>query len=707
MSEPLTPADLDMLARSWITPELAEQAQLSRVDSDAGAQIVGRNGNGNYAGLVIPNIWPGDKKPREYRLRRDHPDVEYRNGEPRDKGKYLNPPGRLNLLYFAPGTPAALLSDASLPVVITEGEKKTLALFRLAHYQSENPRFLPVGLPGVWNWRGTIGKETGPNGERRDAKGPIPDLDRLTWTKRAVRVAFDSNVLTNPSVQYARRDLSRELEGRGASVYHVDIPAAPGINGVDDLLAARGPDFVLELLKNASPSDMALIMRFTDTANAELFAAEEGADLRYVKQWGYVAWTGFVWLIDQTGEVDRRGKAFLGRLWDRLPQIKDEDRRKAFAKHILRSESAQARAKLVELARSELRIVARPEDFDRDGWRLNVANGTIDLKTGELRAHDRADLITKAAPVSFDPDADCPTWEAFLDRIFASSVNLIEFVRRAVGYSLTGDTSEQVLFILYGTGANGKSTLVRTVAAMLGDYALRSPSDTLIARKSDPSIPNDVARLKGARFVFASETEGNQRLAESRIKDLTGGEKVTARFLHREFFEFQPEFKLWLSTNHKPTVRGTDNAIWRRIRLIPFEVTIPESEQDHHLADKLQAELPGILNWALTGCLEWQRNGLGTPDEVRRATEEYRTENDTLGAFLDESCIAGAGTMAERGSLYSAYKQWADENGEHVMSSHVFDKALLERGYKKSLHPVTRRAVYVGLGLKTCGAEGV
>jgi uncharacterized protein (DUF927 family) len=247
----LTESDLAMLARSYITPELAAQAGLYRVDSIEGARLVGRNGNMDCSGIVFDNYWPGVNLPREHRLRRDKPELEVQDGQRKEKNKYLSPPGGANLLYFVPGTSPESLSDCSLPIVITEGEKKTLALYRLAHHDSEGRRFLPIGLPGVWNWRGTIGKENNEKGARCDVKGPIPDLDRLKWDARIVYIIFDFNVATNGGVKAARRELAKELTRRGAQVRFVDLPQVEGVNGVDDLLAIKGPVFVLALIMRA------------------------------------------------------------------------------------------------------------------------------------------------------------------------------------------------------------------------------------------------------------------------------------------------------------------------------------------------------------------------------------------------------------------------------------------------------------------------
>lgn len=250
-----------------------------------------------------------------------------------------------------------------------------------------------------------------------------------------------------------------------------------------------------------------------------------------------------------------------------------------------------------------------------------------------------------------------------------------------MGYSLTGHTSEQVLLLLYGIGANGKSTFLETVRALLGDYATQADFTTFLKRESD-GARNDLARLVGTRFVSAVEAEAGKPLAEALVKQLTGGDTITARFLFREFFDFRPAFKLWLAANHKPTITGGDHGIWRRMRLVPFTVTIPEAERDAKLTSKLAAELPGILAWAVRGWLAWRAAGLGLPPEVQAATASYRDEMDALGPFLDEATAAVDGARITAKELYEAYEAWCAANGERPRSQKGFAMSLRERGFE-------------------------
>ena len=271
-----------------------------------------------------------------------------------------------------------------------------------------------------------------------------------------------------------------------------------------------------------------------------------------------------------------------------------------------------------------------------------------------------------------------------LSRIMDGNEQLIDFLQRAVGYALTGETSEQCLFIFWGGGANGKSTFLQAMSHVLGDYSMSTPTETLLVKRRG-AIPNDVARLKGARFVVACEADAENRLAESLIKQMTGGDTISARFLHQEWFDFEPTHKVFFGTNHKPVIKGTDYAIWRRIRLVPFEITIPEDERDKSLPEKLKAEAAGILAWAVQGCLNWQQNGLGAPEEVKAATDSYREEMDMLGEFLKDRCRQSQ-LMARVSSkdLYEAYTAWCQDNGQEPVGQRAFVSALKEKGFKRS-----------------------
>jgi putative DNA primase/helicase len=374
--------------------------------------------------------------------------------------------------------------------------------------------------------------------------------------------------------------------------------------------------------------------------------------------------------------------------------------RKAIAEHATKSEAEARINAMVSLAQVFCPVV--PDQLDISPWLLNVANGTIDLRTGKLRPHQREDFLTKLVPFGYDPNASCLTWESFLETALAGKQDLIEFLWQAIGYSLTGDITEQCLFLLYGSGANGKSTLLQVVQSMLSDYAEQADASSFLYKDRD-NVRNDLAKLRGARFVSAVEVEEGRRLAEVLVKQITGGDKLTARFLFNEYFDFQPQFKLWLAANHKPIIRGTDHAIWRRIRLVPFTVTIPQEKRDKRLLEKLRTELPGVLSWAVRGCLAWQQEGqLSTPEAVQEATRGYQSEMDTVGAFLSECCLEKPDAQVKAGDLLAAYQEWS---GDKKMTHQKLRFKLEDRGFRRERSTITGHILWHGIGLLTSQPE--
>jgi putative DNA primase/helicase len=421
--------------------------------------------------------------------------------------------------------------------------------------------------------------------------------------------------------------------------------------------------------------------KLTDLGNAERLASRHGKDLRYVTAWkSWLVWDGRRWQRDDLLEVERRAKDTVRSiLTEEYPVAPNED--KAFiGKHALASEASGRVRAMIECAKAEGAIPVRYQAFDAHPFLYTCRTGTLDLSTGRLRSHRRDDLITKLADVDWDGEATCPLWLQFLSRVFGDDAALIAYIQRAVGYSLTGDTREQCLHLLYGSGSNGKSTFLEVLQALMGDYGLQADFATFVEKKGD-GPRNDVARLAGARMVRSSEIGEGKRLNESLVKSLTGQDTIAARYLYSEAFEFRPTFKLWLAANHKPVIRGTDHAIWRRVRLIPFTVTISEAEKDETLKDRLLTELPGIFRWAVDGCLQWLESGLQPPDVVMAATQAYKSESDILGAFLDECCELGQGLEVSAGELYAAYKRWAKDNGEFELSQTAFGRRIEERGF--------------------------
>jgi putative DNA primase/helicase len=428
------------------------------------------------------------------------------------------------------------------------------------------------------------------------------------------------------------------------------------------------------------PEAPLLRRHLSDLGNAERLHDYHGSELRYVHKMGaWLYWDGRRWSRDDSGETIRRARAMIRELGRLAAQVREKRRREALQRHALRSESAGKIKAMLELGQALLTLPHAA--LDQRAMLFACANGTLDLHLGELRPHRREDYLTRLSSVTYDPEATCPIWEAFLLRVMGDDTELVTFLQRAVGYTLSGSTREQVLFLLYGVGANGKSTFIEILRLLTGEYAAQAEFSTFL-KQDNATVRNDIARLAGARFVAAVEAEGGRPLAEAVVKQMTGGDMVVARFLFQNFFEFRPAFKVWLAANHKPVIKGTDHGIWRRIRLIPFLVTIPEDERDPDLVKKLEAELPGILAWAVRGCLDWQAHGLGVPASVREATEGYRDEMDVLGGFLADRCSIEAQGQVPTSGLYEAYKKWAEEAGERPITKKAMGLRLAERGFE-------------------------
>ncbi len=422
------------------------------------------------------------------------------------------------------------------------------------------------------------------------------------------------------------------------------------------------------------------VHNLTDLGNAERLVARHGDDLRYCHPWRkWLAWDGKRWSIDVSGEVERRAVETVRAIYAEAENADDADERKLIARHASASESRARIEAMIALARSLPGIPVEPDQLDADPWLFTCANGTLDLRTAELREHRREDLLTKLASVEYDPEATAPRFERFLREILVEE-DEIAFVRRFAGYSLTGSTRERVFAILWGKGKNGKSTLVELLRDALGDYAANTDVETILVRKY-AGVGNDVAALRGARFVSSAEVEQGRALAESKIKNLTGRDTVTARFLFAEPFDFRPEFKLWLSTNNKPMIYGTDDAIWDRIKLIEFTQRFEGRDADTQLPEKLRAELPGVLAWMVRGCIEWQRGGLRETRRVHDATSAYRDEMDTLAGFIEERCIVRPDVWCKFADLYAAYDEWCRESNETAEKKRRFATMLTERGF--------------------------
>ena len=441
-----------------------------------------------------------------------------------------------------------------------------------------------------------------------------------------------------------------------------------------------------------------------DLGNARLFAKLHGANVRYCYPWKkWLVWDRKRWKIDDTGAVERLAKNVADERWHEAQETNDSELRE-FATDTASSKLITA---MLKLAQSEPGIPIVPGDLDRDPWLLNCANGVVDLRTGEIESHRKSYLITKLCPTNFNPDAESYHFDKFLESIFKGSQPLIDFIQRFWGYGITGDVREQILAILWGGGSNGKSTLLNAVMDTLGtDYSLKAVADLLMAKKNE-SHPTERADLFGMRIVVCTETADGRGMNETLVKELTGGEKIRARRMREDFWEFPPTHKPILCTNHKPKVRGNDHAIWRRLVLVPFEVQywnpdkgetgLIELRQDKGLPAMLIAEAEGILAWLVRGCLEWQQRGLLIPEIVRAATDTYRHEHDLIAMFIDDKCLCGPMCRIRASELYSQFKTWCDPLGEYPISMRAFGETIEQRGYeKKSSNGVW----YLGIGMR-------
>ncbi len=420
----------------------------------------------------------------------------------------------------------------------------------------------------------------------------------------------------------------------------------------------------------------------TDLGNAYRFVRIHGENLRYcntLRKW--LIWNGTYWKFDEALEVERLAQEVPRDIYRESLNERDP-KQKNLQRWSKTSESAPRIKAMIQLA--EPMLVVSQNKLNTDKYLFTCLNGTLDVKTGKFREPRRSDLITRQAAVNYSPGKDCPRWLEFLNMIFDNNQDIIAFIQRAVGYSITGLSDERCIFILYGTGSNGKTTLVTTISDLLGDYARRINTELLLAKKFD-RIPNDVAALRSVRFAYAEEGDANRRLSEAQIKDMTGGGDLSARFLYGEYFQFKPEFKIWFSTNHKPDIRETANAIWDRVRLIPFTVRIPDEKRLSR--SKVQAmfleELSGIFNWVLEGAKDYFKEGLRIPEEVKNATQRYRSEMDALGEFFDERCIISKEKEVSVTDLFVSYTAYCEKGGEKPVGKRKFSLLMIERGFQK------------------------
>lgn len=439
----------------------------------------------------------------------------------------------------------------------------------------------------------------------------------------------------------------------------------------------------------------------TDMANARRMHQRHGHNLHYTVERGWLVWSGRHW------QIDDKAVAVAQLAKESAESMLDEIREAADQKQAFKDARAAAQRRSIEaaiwLARSEPGIYQQLTTFDADPMILNVGNGIVDLTTGELGPHDQEARCTMLAGCDYDARAEAPRWRQFIGEVCLENVELMDYMQRMCGYLLTASVQEHCLFFLHGGGRNGKSVLVETIMRVMGDYACAAEPEMLMTKKH-VGIPNDVARLRGRRAVFLNETNQGHRFDEAKLKNLTGGDKLNARFLREEFFDFAPTHKLCLRGNHKPTVSGTDEGIWSRLRLIPFNLRLDPQDIDQGLPAALARELPGILTWCVQGCLLWQQHGLATPQVILDALKEYRAESDTLGRFIDEQCECAPLYEYKGSALYSRYRDFCEQAGERYVSSKDFPAEMERKGFKR--HKKVGERLFIGIRYKSDGYQG-
>ncbi|MDB4988671.1 MAG: primase [Myxococcaceae bacterium] len=481
----------------------------------------------------------------------------------------------------------------------------------------------------------------------------------------------------------------------------VEYPPEPSkVNGHAPPASAQHPaledDWEPPADSDAPPRDQGGA-RLTELDVSERLVRTHGVNLRHCAALGgWHVWTGTHWLRDDREQARERAKDIA-----RAIAIEAAE---ALNKELFRAASAAGSASgisnVLALTRSVPSIVFSPDDANRDPWLLNCQNGTVDLRTGELRPHDRGDLVTRICPVDYDRAAVAPTFDRFLREVQPAE-EVRQYLARLFGYAAVGLVREHVLGVLWGPGANGKSVLADAVTHVLGDYAKPGPSSLLVVNGHHEPHPTDVATCVGSRLVVVHETKRGAGFDSSKVKLLTGGDKLTARYMRQDYFDFSPSHTLIMLSNYRPQADATDAALWRRVQLIPFEVVIPEEKRDHELADKIRAEAAGVLRWLVDGAVEWQRVGLAPPMIVKEQTAKYRASEDVIGQFLEEHTVRLPEASVKAGTLYAAFKKWCEDSGQRAANGKDFAAELIGRGFERAERSFGR--IYKGIGLSAGG----
>lgn len=697
----LLPEHRAMLEASGLTEAVIEsRGYFSAVTKTAVRALGMAQSQALVPALVIPIYGPDGDVPTLHQTRPNAPRSMARPNKPPRSIKYETPAGA-SMVLDVPPLCRPCLGDPSVPLWITEGVKKAdCAVGR---------GLVCVALLGVSNFKG------------RNAEGgkvELSEWDRIAFNGRDFFVAFDSDAIDNPDVFAAMKRLGAMIHRRGGRARYVIIPSRDGRKvGLDDFLAGGGTVEELRLCARADlpagPAKKTSGSTFydrTDLGNAERFVALHGAEIRYCeKAGGWFFWDGMRWAPDLKSRVKNLLIAVTKDLRTDAMAEDDPDARKDALRWCDRSQSASGLRDTISIASGLPGVAVTVDEFDQNVYLLNTRTGIVDTRNGSVSPHDSALLITKFIDIEYRDDAECPRFLEFLGQIMPDP-EVQEFLWRFAGYCLTADTREQCFVFLHGGGQNGKSSLVWLLNNVLGSYAKTMEMETLMDMKGgmDAGKLSTLAELMGSRMVLASEPEEGAWLNEKIIKRLTGGESIRAKFMHSNTFEFEPTFKILISSNPKPRVKGTDHAIWRRIRLVPFEQRFDGAREVKNLKESILAdEAAGILRWMVLGCTRWFKDGLTKPAAVVMATDDLRQENDLVGQFLEQRTQPNPMGSIRMSRLYAAYKAWCDSNGFHATTSAVLGKRLKtiweEKGLTRTEDPSSKEKTFHGYELAEPG----
>ncbi|MBN2413386.1 hypothetical protein JXQ31_17025 [candidate division KSB1 bacterium] len=508
------------------------------------------------------------------------------------------------------------------------------------------------------------------------------------------------------------KDVAQKLNVIALSVKIIPLPESLGTKGdVTDFLNTYGKN-ILEKIFNSNLPEIVLrsidrlnkdinTLPISDLGNAEAIAILYGSKIRYVHDAEYwLIWNGNNWQKDKDNEISRIAMECIRTRQEKAMEIENENDRNKMLSWTKGSESDYKIKSAIRLFKDLEEVKTTSDQFDIDPYFLGCMNGILDLKTGKLRAGQPEQMISKSTNISYDPNAKCQRWKQYLEEIFENNYKLINFVKRAIGYSLTGNTSEQCLFILIGPGENGKSLFLEILRSLTGEYCINTPFQTFEKKSNKGNqIPNDVAELVGMRIVTCSEINEYSQFDEGRIKSLTGEDVITARKLYKDFFSFKPTFAIWFALNHFPRVTDHSPGFWRRINNIPFNRQFTDDDRDRNLKNKLIVELSGILNWAIEGCLEWQKVGLMVPEIIKTENRKYQKESDTLSLFFEECTLCGKDREIGAQDLYDSYREWCKKYSIKPISIVVFGKRISSMGITKVKETYKRNTIYQGISL--------